>query len=353
MVAGWILCSCKGSCHNDDRMDGDPAPCPWVLSPTHLCSRLTNERAAASTLNVYLAFAAVYIIWGSTYFAIREALTGFPPFLLGGVRFLLAALCMFAWCLVTGVRVNPGRDLWKSMWAGFLLLFVGNGVVIWAERTLPSSLVAILIAAAPLSFVLLDHRQWTVNFRSPATLLGVGFGLGGVLLLFWDRITAQFGASEVSPEVSAMLLLLLGIIGWPAGSLFAKYRPSSLPNTVNSAWQMATGALMFLAVSAARGEMADLSWSAVPARAWWALGYLVVFGSIIGYSAYIFLLGVRPATQVSTYAYVNPVVAVLLGLWLGDERLGAKEIAGLLVILGGVLLINLAKYRKAGATGQG
>lgn len=308
---------------------------------------MSTERAAPAPLKIYLAFAAVYIIWGSTYFGIREALTGFPPFLLGGLRFLLAALCMFVWCIATGVNVRPGRDLWKSALAGFLLLFVGNGAVIWAQRTLPSSLVAILIAAAPLSFVLLDRPQWGVNFRSPATLLGVGFGLGGVLLLFWDRFVAQFGAEGVSPEISAMLVLLLGIVGWPAGSLIAKYRPATLPNTVNSAWQMATGAVMFLAVSAGRGEPAGFAWGAVPPRAWLALAYLVVFGSIIGYSAYIFLLGVRPATQVSTYAYVNPVVAVLLGLWLGDERLGAKEIAGLLVILGGVLMINLAKYRKA------
>lgn len=300
-----------------------------------------------SKLKLLLAFAAIYIIWGSTYFFIREALDGFPPFLLGGVRFTLAAAIMFGWALATGVPVRPGRDLWKVALVGFLLLFIGNGAVVWVEQVMPSSVVAIVIAVAPLSFVVFDKPNWGVNFRSPATLLGVLAGFFGVLLLFSERIAAQWGATEVSPETSAMFVLLLGIIAWPAGSLFAKYRPTALPNMVNSAWQMLTGAVCFLAVSGARHEWDGLDWSAIPLHSWLALGYLMLFGSVIAYSAYVWLLQVRPATQVSTYAYVNPVVAVLLGVFVGSEVLGWRELAGLVVILGGVLLINLAKYRKA------
>lgn len=295
---------------------------------------------------VYLAFAAVYIIWGSTYFFIREALDGFPPFVLGGVRFFIAAAIMFGWCLATGIRVAPGRDLWKVVITGFLLLFVGNGAVIWAERSIPSSVVAIAVAVAPLSFVVFDKPNWGVNFRSPATLFGVLAGLAGVWLLFGRKLAQQWGAAEVTAETSAMLVLLVGIIAWPAGSLFAKYRPTALPNVVNSSWQMLTGAVFFLFAGMARGEWEQVRWDTVPGHAWFALGYLVVFGSIVGYSAYVWLLAVRPAAQVSTYAYVNPVVAVLLGVFLGNEALGWREVAGLLVILGGVLLINLAKYRK-------
>lgn len=298
-------------------------------------------------LKVYLAFAALYIIWGSTYYGIREALLGFPPFMLGGLRFLAASTLMFAWCVSTGTSIKPGRELWKVVLTGFLLLFVGNGAVVWVEQTLPSSFVAIIIAVAPLSFTLLDKPQWGVNFRSPATLLGVVCGLAGVLLLFWDSIAGEVASTGIRVETSAMFILLFAVIGWPAGSLFSKYSPVKLPNTVNSAWQMFTGAVFFLAVSAGRGEFQIVEWSSIPARAWIALAYLTVFGSIIAFSAYVWLLQVRPATQVSTYAYVNPVVAVLLGLWLGNEHLGVKEIGGLVVILGGVLLINLAKYRKA------
>ncbi len=303
-----------------------------------------------SRLKVYLAFAAIYIIWGSTYFGIREALTGFPPFMLGGVRFAVASVLMFGWCGVQRVPFLPPSGLWKVIVAGFLLLFAGNGAVVWAQQTIPSSVVAITIAVAPLVFTLLDKPQWKVNFRSPATLGGIVAGIIGVWLLFSERLSAQLSGSGISPEAGALLVLCIGILAWPAGSLFSKYNPVAMPNTANSAWQMLTGATFFLVVSVARGEWDAFDWSAVPMRAWIAEAYLIVFGSIIGFSAYVWLLQVRPATQVSTYAYVNPVVAVLLGTWLGKEVLGVREIIGLLVILGGVLLINLAKYRKAGAT---
>ncbi len=305
-----------------------------------------DRTAEPSRLKVYLAFAAIYLIWGSTYFFIREALEGFPPFMLGGVRFLLAAVVLFAWCVATGVSIRPGGDLRTAAITGFLLCFVGNGAVVWVEQHIASSVVAIVIAVAPLSFVVLDRPQWGVNFRSWNTLVGVLAGFAGVMLLFSEKLIAQWTTGEVSAEGSALLVLLFGILGWPAGSLYAKYNPARIPNLVNSGWQMLTGAVFFLAVSAGRGEWTGMPWAAVPPKAWAALAYLVTFGSLIGFSAYTWLLQVRPATQVSTYAYVNPVVAVLLGVFAGNEHIGWRELAGLVVILAGVLLINLARYRK-------
>ncbi len=304
------------------------------------------ERSVSRT-RVILAFAAIYIIWGSTYFFIREALDGFPPFMLGGIRFLVAALLMFSWCVATGVSIKPGVDLKNAAITGFLLCFVGNGAVVWVEQSIASSVVAIVIAVAPLSFIVMDRPQWKVNFRSWSTLFGVVAGFAGVLLLFSEKIALQLQATEVTAEFSAMFILLLGIIGWPAGSIYAKYHPASMPNMVNSGWQMLVGAFFFLLVSAGRGEWTNMEWGAVPTTAWLSLAYLIVFGSIIGFSAYVWLLQVRPATQVSTYAYVNPVVAVLLGVFVGSEVLGWREFAGLIIILGGVLLINLARYRNS------
>lgn len=297
--------------------------------------------------NVILAFAAIYLIWGSTYYFIREALNGFPPFMLGGLRFVCAAAMVFGWCAVRGMNVRPGRDLRHAVVTGLLLLLVGNGAVVWVEQTLPSSVVAIMIAVAPLMFVVMDRPQWPVNFRSPSVLLGVVAGFGGVWLLFSEKIAAQMDAAQVTPEIGAMLVMLLAITGWPAGSIYAKYHPPSVPPAVNIAWQMLAGGTSFLLVSMGRGEWRSMEWSHVPVLAWFSMLYLIVFGSIIGFSAYVWLLKVRPATQVSTYAYVNPVVAVLMGVWLGHERLGWREIAGLVVILGGVLLINLARYRNS------
>jgi drug/metabolite transporter (DMT)-like permease len=296
-------------------------------------------------LKVYLAFAAIYVIWGSTYYGIKEALTGFPPFLLGGLRFLIATALMTAGCAITRVPMLPRTGLWKVLLTGLLLLFMGNGAVVWVQQTVPSSVVAIIIAVAPLSFTLMDKPQWGVNFRSPATLLGVLAGIVGVWLLFSSRLQLQLAGHAGGLGLGTALVMLVAITAWPAGSLFSKYNPVDLPNAASSAWQMLTGAVCFLTVSLFRGEPAAVEWGAIPLRAWLALGYLVVFGSIIGYSAYVWLLRVRPATQVSTYAYVNPVVAVLLGVFVGHEELGWRELTGLVVILGGVLLINLAKYR--------
>ncbi|WKZ66851.1 MAG: EamA family transporter [Flavobacteriales bacterium] len=301
--------------------------------------------AAPSRLKVVLAFTAIYLIWGSTYYGIKEALTGFPPFMLGGLRFALASAIMFGMARVQGLAVIPESGLWKALVVGFLLLFVGNGAVVWAQQTVPSSVAAIAIAVAPLSFTLIDRPQWGVNFRSPATLVGIAAGIAGVWLLFRERLGAQVTEAGFEAEATAIAVLALGILAWPAGSVWSKYNPVRLSNTANSAWQMLTGAACFLAVSAARGEWEGFSFAAVPLNAWIAEAYLVVFGSIIGFSAYVWLLSVRPATQVSTYAYVNPVVAVLLGVSLGDERLGASEIIGLGVILAGVLLINWARRR--------
>jgi drug/metabolite transporter (DMT)-like permease len=306
-----------------------------------------QETTPPSQLKLILAFAAIYIIWGSTYFFIREALDGFPPFMLGGLRFVVAAALLFAWCLGSGQSIRPGGDLRNAFITGFLLCFVGNGAVVWVEQTIPSSVVAIMIAVAPLSFVVGDKRNWGVNFRSWSTLLGVVAGFAGVILLFSEKIAAQFASTEVTAETSAIAVLLLGIIGWPAGSLYAKYHPSSIPNAVNTGWQMLCGGLCFLLVSTLRGEWGMVEWSTIPGTAWFSMGYLIVFGSLIAFSAYVWLLQIRPATQVSTYAYVNPLVAVLLGVFIGGEQIGWREIAGLVVILGGVLLINLAKYRKS------
>ncbi|MFZ1686351.1 MAG: EamA family transporter [Flavobacteriales bacterium] len=305
-----------------------------------------NTDTSPSRLKVYLAFAAIYLIWGSTYFFIREALDGFPPFMLGGLRFISASVLMLGWCAVTGVDVRPKGDLKNAAIVGVLLLLVGNGVVVWTEQTIPSSVVAIMIASAPLWFVLLDRPNWGINFRSPSTMLGVLAGFCGVLVLFGKEIAEQFSSAGLSPEIAALGLLVICEIGWTSGSLFAKAHPPTVPAPVNTAWQMMSGGICFMVVSVPRGEW-SLDWSLIPAHAVFALIYLSIIGSILAFSAYVWLLKVRPAVQVSTYAYVNPVVAVMMGVFLGNEHIGWRELTGLIIILGGVLLINLAKYRAS------
>ncbi|HEX2616760.1 MAG TPA: EamA family transporter [Flavobacteriales bacterium] len=297
---------------------------------------------------VWAAFAAIYLIWGSTYYFIREALDGFTPMLLGGLRFVTAGVLMLTWCALRGIPMRPGPvGLKHASITGLTLLLFGNGCVVWAEQVLPSGVVAIMVAIVPLFMVLLDRSNWNSNLRSPTTILGVLGGFAGVLLLFSDRMGAPEPGVDRGAEMAGLGLLVFCSLSWASGSLYAKHRPSPLPAVSSTGWQMLVGGVLFLIVATVRGEWSAMKWDAVPSHAWFGLAYLMLFGSIVAFTAYVWLLSVRPATQVSTYAYVNPVVAVLLGASLAHEHITARELIGLGVILGSVLLINLAKYRSS------
>ena len=299
-----------------------------------------------SPLLVISAFAIVYIVWGSTYFFIRMAIQDFPPMLMGAMRFLTAGLLMLLWGFLKGEPLFNKKSILTSAVVGILLLVGGNGAVIWVEQSLPSALVAIMVSSAPLWFVLLDKPNWKTNFKSQVTLAGLLIGFIGVILLFSEQLGDLFSGNATQAEIISILLLIGGAIAWSSGSLYAKHNPSEGGSTVNVAWQMIIAGLVFLPASLLNREFERVHWAQVSGQAWLALGYLVVFGSIIAYSAYVWLLQVRPATQVSTYAYVNPVIAVILGVLFANELISWIQIAGLVVILGSVLLINLPKYRQ-------
>lgn len=311
-----------------------------------------NNLKAASPLMIISAFAIVYVVWGSTYFFIQMAVQDLPPLLLGAMRFLAAGALLLIWSFVRGERIFLKSSLITSAVVGILLLVVGNGVVIWAEQTIPSALVAIFVSSAPIWFVLLDKPNWPVNFTSKSTVTGLAVGFVGVVLLFGEQVMAMLRDNADQSKLIGMLLLLVGAISWSSGSLYSKHNPSAGSPTVNVAWQMIIAGLVFLPASLLNHEFERVSWAQISAEAWLALAYLIVFGSIIAYSAYVWLLQVRPATQVSTYAYVNPVIAVMLGLVFAHETISLVQMSGLVVILGSVLLINLSKYRAGGPSGQ-
>lgn len=251
------------------------------------------------------------------------------------------------WCVARGEKVFKREYILPSALTGFLLLFIGNGAVIWAEQYIPSVVVAIMVSSSPIWFVLLDKSKWYINFNSMSTVIGLIIGFGGVILLFWDQVSEIFAAGGDQNRLPALLLLLLASISWSAGSLYSKYKSKGGSAAVNTAWQMTFGGLAFLPGSLIQGEWTSIAWSTVSIEAWSSLVYLILMGSIAAFSAYVWLLQVRTATQVSTYAYVNPVIAVLLGVFFANEHVSFIQIIGLTVILGSVLLINLAKYRKS------
>ncbi|WP_207532047.1 EamA family transporter [Desertivirga arenae] len=306
---------------------------------------MSTKHTPASTSLVVLAFAIVYIVWGSTYFFIQKAIHGFPPFMLGALRFAAAAFIMLLWCLYKREKVFKWNQVKHALVSGLLLLFVGNGAVIWVEQFLPSALVAILVSSAPIWFVVLDKPMWKNNLNSKATILGLFVGFIGVIILFYKNMISAFSNKDSMLEMGGMALLVVGAMAWAGGSLYSKYYSTGTA-IVNSAWQMFIASIAFTFCSMIQNEGSGFNWGTVPVDAWLSIAYLIVFGSIAGFSAYVWLLEVRPATQVSTYAYVNPVVAVLLGVFFADETITFLQVLGLGVILASVLMINLAKYRK-------
>ena len=293
---------------------------------------------------VLLAFAIVYLVWGSTYFFIQKAVAGFPPFMLGALRFLLSGMLMTFWCIMKGEKLFGIPNIKHAIISGILLLFFGNGIIIWVEQTIPSGVAAITVSSAPLWFILLDKPKWSENFRSRSIVAGMLIGLAGVLLLFSEQVSEAMKGNGV--QIGTMILLLIASIAWAGGSLYSKYKSSEGSTIVNSSWQMMAAGIAFLPGMLIRGEMNGFEWENVSSDAWLSLLYLITMGSIAGFSAYVWLLKVRPAMQVSTYAYVNPVVAVLLGVFFAGEKISLTQILGLITILGSVLLINMARYRR-------
>jgi len=302
-----------------------------------------KKNTAPSVLLVALAFATVYLVWGSTYFFIQRALTGFKPFVLGSLRFTTAGLLLMARCIIRKEKIFSKPAIKTAAVMGLMLLFVANGIVIWVEQFMPSAMVAIMVSAAPIWFVVLDKPKWQENFTSRSTVIGLIIGFCGVVLLFGEQILGSISGLS-GRMILGLVLLTIGSLSWTGGSLYSKSRPSGASAMVGTAWQMIFAGLAFMPGIFFNHEWPATHWAEIPTQAWLSILYLILMGSIAAYSAYVWLLQVRPATQVSTYAYVNPVIAVVLGVVFAHEKISLVQIAGLVIILLSVLLINLHKY---------
>ena len=292
-------------------------------------------------LRLVLAFAAVYIIWGSTYLAIRVAIDTLPPFLMAGVRFVIAGGLLYGWARWRGAP-RPVRVNWlAAAIVGGLMLLGGNGGVVWAELRVPSGLTAVLIATVPLWIAILE---WAQGGGRPGGRVAVGLlmGLAGIGLLVGPGELA--GAGAIDPLGAAVLLF--ASLSWAAGSLYS--RRARLPSSplLSTAMEMLAGGLFLLLAGLLAGQAVDLDPAAISLRSVAALGYLIVFGSLVAFTAYIWLLRVTLPAHAATYAYVNPVVAVLLGWALGGEALTARTLLAAAVIIGAVVIITASQPRS-------
>jgi len=314
------------------RVKGDAAP-------------KEHTAARAATL-VIVAFAAVYIVWGSTYLAIRIGIESFPPLMLAGLRHLTAGLLLYP-LIRWRTNVRPTTANWRAAFVvGFLLLFVGNGGVCWAEQTVPSGVAALLVATVSLWLVFVDWLRPGGHKPVPMVALGLLMGFAGMALLVGP---AHLGGSQrVDPWGAAVLLF--ASLAWACGSIYAKHGGMPSSPMLGVAMQSLAGGAILLIAAFFTGEFRGLHLAAVSLRSWLAIAYLIVFGSGIGFSAYIYILHKSSAARVGTYAFVNPVVALFLGWLIAGEPITLRTAIAAAVILTAVILVISATQRSPART---
>ncbi len=288
---------------------------------------------------ILLAFAIIYLVWGSTFFAIRVGVSEFPPFLFCAMRFLAAGLLVFLWAVTRHERRPTARQWLSAFVLAFLIFVVDYGLLFWAEQRVPSGIAAVIMATIPgfmaLSEILILRTQRLTTRLALALLSGIA---GVAVLVTPSHLLGSLGGAAI--DKAGAIALVIGAIGWSIASALSRKLPLPSSKVMSSGAQMLAGGIMLSVVAALRGEGRGLHLSAVSGSAWIALIYLIFAGSIAGFTAYVWLLHHESPTKVGTYAYVNPVVAVLLGYWLGDEPLGLRTIAGGLFVLASVVAIT-------------
>lgn len=292
---------------------------------------------------LWVALLALYIVWGSTYLAIRFAVETMPPFLHGSLRFLISGAILFIWRRAAGDTM-PTLKQWKSTAIiGTFLLLGGNGLVSLAEKTVPSGIAALVIATVPFWLVLFESFRAGGGKPTLLSIVGLVIGFGGVFLLIGpSRITG----GQQSFDPFGVILLLIAPILWALGSIYAKGANLPKSTLLSTGMQMLMGSISLLIVSLATGELNGFNLGDISMRSWWGLIYLIIFGSLVGFVSYGWLLQNSPISLMSTYAYVNPVVAVFLGWLFAGEVLNARIALATTIIIGSVILINYARQAK-------
>jgi drug/metabolite transporter (DMT)-like permease len=283
----------------------------------------------------YYAFLTVCVAWGASYLAIRIALESIPPALVGGFRYTIAGGILAIIMLARGEAL-PARAHWGGLaLLGFLMIVLGNGGVIWAERWVPSGIAAVIVASTPF---------WTNGMESllpggerftRRTAAGLIIGFGGILVLVWPNLTA--GGAAGRNFLVGVLAIQVASIGWSAGSIYSRRHARDENVLSASAVQMLLGGGMMLIIATARGEWGELAFTT---RSVWAEVYLILAGSLAGYSAYVYALKYLPISTVSLYAYINPILAVMAGTLLADEPFGWRVIAASALVFAGITVVR-------------
>jgi drug/metabolite transporter (DMT)-like permease len=294
------------------------------------------------TWKTLLAFAIIYFVWGSTFLAIRIGVHEVPPFLFAAMRFSIAGVVLYGWMMARGEPL-PNRRQWMSVCLLALLIFlVDYGLLFWAEQRVPSGIAAVIMATIPVFmalFEILFLRTQRLTVRLAFALL---IGIGGVAVLMSRSL--NFGGAPV--DTAGAVAIIIGAISWSIASVLTRKLPLPPSKVMSSGAQMLAGGVFLFLASAALGEFRSFHPSAVSRAAWVSLLYLIIAGSIIGFTAYVWLIHHESPTKVGTYAYVNPVVAVVIGYFFGGEGLGLRTILGTICVLISVLAITTTRAKK-------
>lgn len=290
-----------------------------------------------------LAFAIIYVVWGSTFLAIRAGVRELPPFLFAGMRFLAAGLVLCGWMIARGER-PPTSPQWGSAFLlGILVFVLDYGMLFWAEQRVPSGIAAVMLATIPLFMAISEIailRTQKMTIRLALALLS---GVAGVAVLVNN--SASLGGVPI--DRAGAVALIVAAVGWSIASALTRLLPLPGSKVMSSGAQMLAGGLLLLLTAAALGEFRNFHPAAVSRQAWFALLYLIVPGSIVAFTAYVWLIHHESPTKVGTYAYVNPLIAVLLGYFLGGEALGRRTILGTLFVLVSVIVITTTRGKKS------
>ena len=295
----------------------------------------------ATQVSIVLAFASVYFFWGSTYTAIRIGAAEMPALLLAGTRFLIAGAILLAWCRIRGFRiVFPARTMLLLGVMGLLLLGGGNVGLVYAEETLPSGLSSLIVAVVPLYVALIEMFLPGGEPMPPRGWLGMGIGFAGLAALLWPSLRTGFAGDP--SRLLAVIALLAGALCWTVGSIFSRRTKLPVNSLVAASWQMLAAGIFNTSLGSLLGQWPQfhLTRAAVGSLAW-----LVTGGSLLGYTSFIYLIEHVPVAKVTSYAYVNPVVAVLLGIFLLHERPEAAEFIGMAAVVIAVFLLTTAQMK--------
>lgn len=307
---------------------------------------MNDGRKHAPRAQILAAFASIYLIWGSTYLAIRYADQTIPPFIMGGIRFLVSGALLYAWARLRGAPA-PTRVHWRNaIIAGGFLLLGGNGAVVWAEQFVPSGMTALLVSILPFWLVIIEWVRPPRQRPHGAVLIGLILGFIGIVVLVGPADLGGHG--DVRPI--GALVLILGSLSWAIGSFYS--RDAELPESglLTTGMEMLGGGTLLLIVGALSGELSRFDVHRISGASAAGLLYLITFGSLLGFTSYIWLLDKVSPARLGTYAYVNPVVAVILGWAIAGERLSIRTGVAATIVICAVALITTARSTRSHAS---